>query len=95
VIPCQGSDRGGPFAARKLFDDTPGAMTTVDIIAQEYRHNMIERPSLHIGINVLGHFPEQVVTAMNIAQAIYPGAIWDMTHSRDSLGLRFPKRFQE
>lgn len=95
VIPCQGRERGWPFAACKSFDDMLRAMTPVDIIAQEYRYSMIERPDLHIGTDVVGYFPEQVVTAMNIAYAVYPSPIRDTTHSRDSGGLRFPKRFQE
>ena len=42
VIACQGNDGGRPFAARKLLDDAPRAKTAVDIIAQKYRHGMIE-----------------------------------------------------
>ena len=67
-----------------------GAMTAIHIVAEENRHGMVERPRFHIGLDALGHFPEQVVTTMDIANAIHPSALRDMTRSRDR-GRRFPK----
>jgi hypothetical protein len=94
VIACQGDDASRPFATRKLLDHAHGTKTPVDIVAQENRHGMVERPSLHIGPDALGHLPEQVVTSMNIAHAVYPSSIRDTTRSRNR-GRRFPKRLQE
>ena len=94
MIACQGNDGGRPFAARKSLDHAHGAKTAVDIIAQEYRHGMVERPSFHIGLDALGHLPEQVVTTVNIAHAVYPSPIRDTTRSRNR-GRHFPKRLEE
>ena len=63
----------------KSFDHAHGARTAIDVIAQENRHGMVERPSFHIGLDALGHLPEQVVTAMNIAHAVHPSPIRDTT----------------
>ena len=84
VIACQGDDGGWPFATCKSFDHAHGARTAIDVIAQENRHRMVERPSFHIGLDALGHLREQVVTAMNIANAIHPSPIRHTTRSRNS-----------
>ena len=94
VIACQGNDGSWPFATCKSFDHALGAKTAVDIVAEENRHGMVERGSFHIGTDALGHFPEQVVTTMDIAHAVYPGPIRDTTRDRNR-GRRFPKRLQE
>ena len=65
----------------KSFDHVPGAMAAIHVIAQENRHRMVERPRFHIGLDALGQFPEQVVTTMNIANAIHPSPIRDTTGS--------------
>ena len=79
VIACQGNHGGWPFATRKSFDHAHGAKTAVDIVAQKNRHGMVERGSFHIGLDALGHLPQQVVTTMNIAHAVYPRPIRDTT----------------
>src|SRR6516165_3538972 len=71
VIACQGDDGGRPFTTCKSLDHAYRARTAIDVIAQENRHGMIEGPRLHVGFNAPGHFPEQIVTAMNIADAIH------------------------
>ena len=90
MIACQGDHGGWPFAACKSFDHAPGAMAAIHVIAQENRHDMVERPRFHIGLDALGQFPEQVVTTMNIANAVHPSPIRDTTRSRNR-GRRFPK----
>src|SRR4029077_12756807 len=55
VITCQGNHWSWPFAARKLVDHFFGATTTIDVVAQENRHEVVERPSLQIGLDTLGH----------------------------------------
>ena len=74
MIAHQGGDGGWPFAACQLFDHALGAMTAIHVVAEENRHGMVERPRFHIGLDALGHFPEQVVTTMDIANAIHPSA---------------------
>ena len=66
----------------KSLDHVHRATAAIDIIAQENRHRLIERPSFHIGLDALGHLLEQVVTAMNIAHAVDPSPIRDTTRNR-------------
>ena len=94
VIACQGDHGGWPFATCKSFDHVHGAMTAIHVIAQKNRHGMVERPRFHIGLDALGHLPEQVVTTMNIAHAVHPSPIRDTTRSRNRW-RRFPKRLVE
>ena len=94
MIACQGDHGGWPFATCKSFDHAHGAKTAIDVIAQENRHGMVERSSFHIGLDALGHLPEQVVTTVNIAHAVHPSSIRDTTRSRDR-GRRFPKCLEE
>ena len=94
VIACQGDHGGWPFATRKSFDHAHGAKTAIHVIAEENRHGMVERPSFHIGLDALGHLPEQVVTTMNIAHAVHPSPVWDTTRNRNR-GRRFPKRLED
>ena len=84
MIASQGDHGGWPFATCKSFDHAHGARTAIHVIAEENRHGMVERSSFHIGIDALGHLPEQVVTAMNIANAIHPSPIRDTTRNRRS-----------
>ena len=81
MIADQGGDGGWPFAACQSFDYVPGAMAAIHVVAQEDRHHMVKRPRFHIGLDALGQFPEQVVTTMNIANAIHPTPIRDTTGS--------------
>src|SRR5262249_18801535 len=62
---------------------------------EENRHGMVKRPSFHIGPDALGHLPQQVVTTMNIAHAVYPSSIRDATRSRRNRRRCFLKRIQE
>src|SRR5215204_1038737 len=82
VIAGQRDDGGWPFATRKSFDHLHGAKTTVDVVAQENRRNLVERLTLHISFDSLGHLLEQVVTTMNVAHAIHPNPIRDSTRNR-------------
>ena len=57
--------------------------TAIHVVAQENRHDLVERPSFHIGLDALGHFVEQIVATVNIAHAIDPRPIRDATRGRN------------
>ena len=78
----------------KSFDHAHGAKTAIHVIAQENRHDMVERLTFHIGLDALGHLTEQIVTTMNIAHAVHPRPIWDTTRGRNR-GRRFPTRLDK
>jgi len=82
VITRQSNDGGRPVAARKSLDDTFRIRTAIDVIAQENRHRMLERPRFQIGRDALGHLPEQIVTTMNIADAVDDRPIWHAPRRR-------------
>jgi len=83
VIACQGDDRRWPFVGCKLFEHAPRAGTAIDVIAQENRHGMVKRPSLDIRLDALSHVPEQVVTTMDVANAVNQSPIRHPTRSRN------------
>ena len=58
MIACQGDHGGWPFATRKSFEHAHGAKTAIHVIAQENRHDMVERLTFHIGLDALGHLTE-------------------------------------
>src|SRR5215510_3353707 len=79
------SDQGSwPFAARKPLEHKHGAKTTIHVVAQENRHDTIERLAFHVGLHTFSHLSEQVVTPMNIAHAVYSCPIWDTPRRRCS-----------
>ena len=70
VIACQSNDGRWPFAGCESFDHRFRIGTAIDVITQEDGQGMIERPSLHVGLNALGHLPEQIVTTVDIPDAV-------------------------
>ena len=94
VIACERDHRAWPVATRKSFHHAHGAKTAIHVIAQENRHDMVERLTFHIGLDALGHLTEQIVTTMNITYTVHPRPIWDTTRGRNR-GRRFPTRLNK
>jgi hypothetical protein len=55
---------------------------------------VVEGPSFGIGLNALGHLPQQVVATVDVADEVNPPAIRDPTLTRSWSG-RFPKPLRE
>ena len=83
MIARQGDDRGWPFVGCKSLEHALRVITAVDIVAQENRHRMIERPTFEIRLDTPSHVPEQVVTTMYIADAVNACPIGYSTCSRN------------
>src|SRR5215472_17722687 len=71
-----------------------GAKTAIDIVAHKHCHGMLEGRSFDIGLDALGHLPQQVVTTVDIADTVDPHAIRDPTLAR-SWSRRFPEPLPE
>src|SRR5215472_16720849 len=71
-----------------------GAKTAIDIVAHKHCHGMLEGRSFDIGLDALGHLPQQVVTTVDIADTVDPHAIRDATLAR-SWSRRFPEPLPE
>src|SRR5262249_41670702 len=59
-----------------------------------HRFGAVEGRGFDIGLNAFGHLPQQVVAAVDVADAVHPHAIWNPTLTRGWSG-RFPKPLQE
>src|SRR5262245_23212858 len=78
---------------RKLLHDAHRAKTAVDVVAQKHRHGLVKGGRLEIGLDLLSHLPQQVITTVDVADTIDPHAIRDPTLNRSRSRYFFPSRF--
>src|SRR5215475_9035516 len=80
---------------RKLLHDAHRAKTAVDVVAQKHRHGLVKGGRLEIGLDLLGHLPQQVVTTVDVADTVDPHAIRDPTLNRSRSRRFFSEPPQE
>src|SRR6516164_9289134 len=91
MIARQGNNGRRPFAGCKPFNHPFRIRTSIDVVAQENRHGVLEGLLYQISRNALSHLAEQIVTTVNITDAINYSPVRYSTCGRDP--PRSAKRF--
>ena len=61
----------------------PTVRSPIDVIAQKDRHGMVKRPSFDIRLDALSDIPKEVVTAMDVTNAVNQSSIRHATRRRN------------